>query len=142
MRSAKKRKISRHARCLLRVCAVRAECPSHVTCPGIPLTWVLQTGVFGIVEMCLALMRKLVFRGHEARVFACRSNICQVTRRYLFPKPLLSELQMSELEAGRPTPPPPARTSFSICACHSLRRGHANLLCIAPCLADDPRRES
>ena len=31
---------------------------------GIPLTGVLQTGVFGIVEMCLALMRKLVLRDH------------------------------------------------------------------------------
>ena len=35
---------------------------------------------------------------------------------------------------------------FSICACHpcvsSLRRDHANLLCIVPILTDDPRRES
>ena len=30
----------------------------------------------------------------------------------------------------------------SICACSSLRRGHANLLCIVPILTDDPRRES
>ena len=30
---------------------------------------------------------------------------------------------------------------FSICA-SSLRRGHANLLCIVPMLTDDPRRES
>ena len=30
----------------------------------IPLTGVLQTGVLGVVEMCLALMRKLVFRDH------------------------------------------------------------------------------
>ena len=36
----------------------------------------------------LALMRKLVFRDHYARVFASRSNICQVTRKPLFPKPL------------------------------------------------------
>ena len=33
--------------------------------PGIPLTGVLQTGVFGILEMCHALMRKLVFRDHH-----------------------------------------------------------------------------
>ena len=32
--------------------------------PGIPLKGVLQTAVFGIVEMCLALVRKLLFRDH------------------------------------------------------------------------------
>ena len=32
--------------------------------PGIPLPGVLQTGVFRIAEMCLALTRKLVFRDH------------------------------------------------------------------------------
>ena len=31
---------------------------------NLSLTGVLQTGVFGIVEMCLALVRKLVFRDH------------------------------------------------------------------------------
>ena len=36
--------------------------------PGVPLAEVLQTGVFGIVETCLALMRKHVLRDHEARV--------------------------------------------------------------------------
>ena len=29
-----------------------------------------------------------------------------------------------------------------ISACHPLRRGHANLLCIVPIVTDDPRRES
>ena len=32
-------------------------------------------------------------------------------------------------------------TLFDLCA-SSLRRGHANLLCIVPILTDDPRRES
>ena len=32
---------------------------------------------------------------------------------------------------------------FSICVCvSSLRKGHANILCIVPKLTDDPRRES
>ena len=31
---------------------------------------------------------------------------------------------------------------FSIGACHPLRRGHANLLCIVPSLTDNPRKES
>ena len=34
-------------------------------------------------------------------------------------------------------------TSRCVCVCvSSLRRGHANILCIAPILTDDPRRES
>ena len=32
-------------------------------------------------------------------------------------------------------------TLLDLCA-SSLRRGHANLLCIVPILTDDPRRES
>ena len=32
-------------------------------------------------------------------------------------------------------------TLFDLCV-SSLRRGHANLLCIVPILSDDPRRES
>ena len=32
---------------------------------------------------------------------------------------------------------------FSICVCvSSLRRNHANILCVVPSLTDDPRRES
>ena len=57
------------------------------------ITGVLETGVFGIVEMCLGLMRTVVFRDHEARVFASRSNIFQVTRKPLFLKPLFIEPQ-------------------------------------------------
>ena len=60
-------------------------------------TWVLQTGVFGIVEMCLALTRKLVFRDHYARVFTSRSNIFQVTRKPLFSKPLLRPISLHTL---------------------------------------------
>ena len=38
---------------------------------------------------------------------------------------------------------PPQKTSTLLGLCvSSLRRGHANLLCIVPILADDPRRES
>ena len=33
-------------------------------------------------------------------------------------------------------------TNFSTWCVSSLRRGHANLLCIVPILSDDPRRES
>ena len=66
-------------------------------------TCVLQTGVFGIVEMCLALMRQLAFRDHYARVFASRANICQVTRKPLFPKLLSREPQTRAGPAWRAT---------------------------------------
>ena len=50
---------------------------------------------------------------------------------------------------ARPPARPPARaqtqkelfTPLDLCV-SSLRRGHANLLCIVPILTDDPRRES
>ena len=46
--------------------------------------------------------------------------------------------------AREPTNPPGGKKSFTpldLCV-SSLRRGHANLLCIVPILTDDPRRES
>ena len=44
--------------------------------------------------MRLALMRTVVFRDHYARVVASRSNVCQVSRKPLFPKPLLRKPQL------------------------------------------------
>jgi len=38
-------------------------------------------------------------------------------------------------------PPKKLFTLLDLCV-SSLRRGHANLLCIVPILTDDPRRES
>ena len=81
---------------------------------GIPLTGVLQIGVFGIVDVCLALMRKLVFRDHQARVLASRENTCQVTRKPLLPKPLLREPQESTGSCAPiigPQVPPPLRAT-------------------------------
>ena len=47
------------------------------------------------------------------------------------------------LQAAAPGPAPAKKlfTLLDLCV-SSLRRGHANLLCIVPILTDDPRRES
>ena len=39
-----------------------SDCLPYIMSSGIPLTGVLPKGVFGIVQMCLALVRQLVFR--------------------------------------------------------------------------------
>ena len=44
-----------------------------------------------MIIMCLVPVRTLVFRDHQAGVFASLPNIFQVTRKPLFPKPLLRE---------------------------------------------------
>ena len=47
--------------------------------------------------------------------------------------------RMEEVQAG--SPQKKFGTPLDLCV-SSLRRGHANLLCIVPILSDDPRRES
>ena len=54
------------------------------------------------------------------------------------------ELSLSPIRIWRQTAPKFEKkmvTLLDLCV-SSLRRGHANLLCIVPILTDDPRRES
>jgi len=55
----------------------------------------------------------------------------------------LSDLGFVGLKYGMPSKELPKKlfTLLDLCV-SSLRRGHANLLCIVPILTDDPRRES
>ena len=49
--------------------------------------------------------------------------------------PCLAGIQLGEIQGQK------LGTLLDLCV-SSLRRGHANLLCIVPILSDDPRRES
>ena len=123
-----------------RMASVRHRCAERNTCkllmcfdgskPAVGLT----PGNRACSEMSLKLPRRARLRSQgRARIPAPHAQPPQVGSPVLF----------TEICAGAILAAPYEKlfTLLDLCV-SSLRRGHANLLCIVPILTDDPRRES